>query len=478
MNHTSWSKTKIVATIGPASSSRETLEKMIDAGMNVARINSSHGTYDDHQKVIDHIRAINKDRKSHVAILVDLQGPKIRCGKMANQAVELVNGSEVVITTEECEGTASRFSINYKEFPRDVAIGDHILLDDGKLRLTVTGTNRNNEVHATVLNGGMLSSKKGVNLPNTKISLPSLTPKDLEDLEFALKNQAEWIGLSFVRTVTDVLDLKRRIKQAHHTSRVIAKIEKPEAIRGIDEIVDMADGLMVARGDLGVEMPMEEVPLMQKMIVNKAIAASKPVIIATQMMESMITNYAPTRAEVNDVANAVLDGADAVMLSGETSVGKFPVVVIENMKKIIHAVERNSRDIYFKEHIPTQKNQTFISDSICFNACVMAQQVTATAIVTMTNSGYTGYKLSSHRPQADIFIFTDNPVLLNTMSLVWGVRGFYYNRYESTDATISDIKEFLKREGLVKQDDLVINIASMPMTDRGRANMLKLSSVS
>ncbi|MFN4855067.1 MAG: pyruvate kinase [Bacteroidota bacterium] len=477
MQHTTWSKTKIVATIGPASANPETLEKMIEAGMNVARINSSHGSYEDHQKVIDHIREINRRHNTHVAILVDLQGPKIRCGKIAGNAAELIHGNEIIITTEECEGTAERISINYKEFPKDVQVGDHILLDDGKLRLVVTGTDRMKEVKATVVNGGTLTSKKGVNLPNTAVSLPSLTEKDLADLDFALKNKVEWIGLSFVRSVTDVVDLKERIKQAHQTSRVVAKIEKPEAIRNIVQIVDMADAIMVARGDLGVEMPMEEVPLMQKMIVTKAIAASKPVIIATQMMETMITNYAPTRAEVNDVANAVLDGADAVMLSGETSVGKYPVVVIQNMKKIIDAVEKTSDQIFFKEHIPTEKNHTYISDSICFNACVMARQVSAAAIVTMTNSGYTGFKISSHRPRANVFIFTDNPALINTMSLVWGVRGFYYNTYESTDATIKDIKEFLKREKLVQVDDLVINIASMPMTEKGRANMLKLSFV-
>jgi pyruvate kinase len=331
-------------------------------------------------------------------------------------------------------------------------------------------------VKAVVINGGVLSSKKGVNLPNTRISLPSLTPKDLLDLDWALSNDVEWIGLSFVRTVTDVVDLKDRIFAAKKTTRVVAKIEKPEAIREIDNIIDMSDAIMVARGDLGVEMPMEEVPLMQKMIVQKSLAASKPVIIATQMMESMIANYAPTRAEVNDVANAVMDGADAVMLSGETSVGKYPVKVIENMQSIIDAVERKSQ-IFFKEHQPTTRNQTYISDSICYNACVMARQVDATAIVTMTNSGYTGFKLASHRPKANIFIFTDNRSLLNTMSLVWGVRGFYYNKYESTDATIQDIKEFLKNQGMVNVDDLVINIASMPMQERGRANMIKLSFI-
>jgi pyruvate kinase len=473
----SWSKTKIVATMGPASSSREVLEQMIEAGLDVCRINSSHGSYDDHQKVIDTIRLINKEKNTNIAILVDLQGPKLRIGNVENNGVELINGREVTFTTTEVMGTAEKLFMTYQEFPKDVKIGDHILIDDGKLKLTVVETNYEDTVKAVVVNGGTLSSKKGVNLPNTRISLPSLTKKDLLDLDFALKNNVEWIGLSFVRTVTDVIELKEKIKAAHKTCRVIAKIEKPEAIREIDNIIDMSDGIMVARGDLGVEMPMEEVPLMQKMIVNKSIAASKPVIIATQMMESMITNYAPTRAEVNDVANAVIDGADAVMLSGETSVGKFPVRVIENMQSIIYAVEKNS-NIYFKEHRPIVRNQTYISDSICYNACVMAQQVDAAAIVTMTNSGYTGFKLASHRPKANIFIFTDNPALLNTMSLVWGVRGYYYNNYVSTDETIKEIKEFLKKNNLVGLDDLIINIASIPMEEKGRANMLKLSYIS
>jgi pyruvate kinase len=366
-----WTKTKIVATLGPASNTREMLSAMMDAGMDVARINSSHGSYEFHQQTINIIRELNHAKKSNVAILVDLQGPKLRIGNVENNEVILVDGKDITITTEECIGTASKIYITYPEFPKDVAVGDSVKIDDGKLELRVTNTNRKDTVHAVVVNGGVLSSKKGVNLPNTKISLPSLTKKDIEDLNFALSNNVEWIGLSFVRSVTDVIDLKERIKVAKKTTRVIAKIEKPEAIEEIDNIIDMADAVMVARGDLGVELPMEKVPLIQKMIVNKCIKASKPVIIATQMMESMITNYTPTRAEVNDVANAVLDGADAVMLSGETSVGKFPSVVIQHMHKILAAVETDG-NIYFKDHPPVVKNQTFISDSICFNACVMA----------------------------------------------------------------------------------------------------------
>jgi pyruvate kinase len=471
-----WTKTKIVATLGPASNTRTVLSAMMDEGMDVARINSSHGSYDFHQQTINIIRELNHAKKSNVAILVDLQGPKLRIGNVENNEVFLKDGKEIIITTEECVGTSEKIYITYAEFPKDVAVGDSVKIDDGKLELRVIDTNRKDTVKALIVNGGVLSSKKGVNLPNTKISLPSLTKKDIGDLDFALSNNVEWIGLSFVRSVTDVIDLKERIKAAKKTTRVIAKIEKPEAIEEIDNIIDMADAIMVARGDLGVELPMERVPLIQKMIVNKCIEASKPVIIATQMMESMITNYTPTRAEVNDVANAVLDGADAVMLSGETSVGKFPVVVIQHMHKILNAVETGG-NIYYKDHPPVVKNQTFISDSICFNACVMAQHSGAKGIVSMTNSGYTAFKLSSHRPLANIFIFTDNPSLLNTLNLVWGVRGFYYDKYESTDKTIQDVKDFLKNQNLVVENDLLIHIASIPMKERGRANMIKLGIV-
>lgn len=471
-----WTRTKIVATLGPASTDRQTLSQMIDAGMDVCRINSSHGSYEFHQKAIDTVRELNHAKKTNIAILVDLQGPKLRIGKMENDEAFLENGNEIIITTIECLGNAEKVYITYPEFPKDVAIGDHVLVDDGKILLQVTGTNHKDEVRAKIINGGILSSKKGVNLPNTKISLPSLTEKDLQDLDFALKNNVDWIGLSFVRSVTDVVDLKERIKQAKKSCRVIAKIEKPEAIAEIDNIIDLADAIMVARGDLGVELPLEQVPLLQKMIVSKCIKASKPVIIATQMMESMIANYSPTRAEVNDVANAVLDGADAVMLSGETSVGKHPVKVIEHMNNIIKTIEKGG-NIFYKLHAPHIKNQTFISDSICYSACLMAQQSEAKGIVSMTNSGYTAFKLASQRPKANIFIFTDNTSLLTTLSLVWGVRGFFYDRYESTDNTIQEVKEFLKKERLVEENNLLIHIASIPMKERGRANMIKLGIV-
>ncbi len=469
-------RTKIVATLGPASTAIEVIEELIKAGVNVCRINFSHGSYDNVLTQINNVRAINHKLRTHVAILADLQGPKLRIGVVENNGVELIVGNEIIITTKECIGTAQKVYITYPQFPKDVKAGENILIDDGKLLLKVIETNGVDEVKSVVVYGGILSSKKGVNLPNTKVSLPCLTEKDLNDLDFALEHNVEWIGLSFVRSVTDIVDLKAIIRKKNKTARVIAKIEKPEAMEGIDNIIDMSDGIMVARGDLGVELPMEQVPLVQKMLVKKCLIASTPVIIATQMMESMITNFAPTRAEVNDVANAVLDGADAVMLSGETSVGKYPVKVIEAMSRIITNVE-SEEGIYYKGHEPFLKNQTFVADSICYNACVMAKQADVKAIVTMTNSGYTAFKLASQRPQASIFIFTDNHSLLTTLNLLWGVQGFYYDKYESTDQTISETLQILKEKGLVKEDDLVINIASMPMKERGRTNMLKLSQI-
>lgn len=471
-----WNKTKIIATLGPATFSKDVLKEMILAGLDICRINFSHVNYDIVKSAVKSIRDLNKELGMHVGILGDLQGPKLRIGLVENNEAHLVEGKEITITTHEMTGTAEKVYITYPQFPKDVEVGDNVLIDDGKILLKVVDTNGRDEVRAKIIYGGILSSKKGVNLPNTKISLPCLTPKDIRDLEFALENDFEWIGLSFVRTVTDIVELKDLIRGYGKNARVVAKIEKPEAIREIDNIIDLTDGIMVARGDLGVEMPFEQVPMIQKMLVNKCILASKPVIIATQMMESMIFNSTPTRAEVNDVANAVMDGADAVMLSGETSVGKYPVKTIEVMQKVISRVEQEDV-IYHREHPPVLKTQTFISDSICYNACVMAEQSGAKAIISMTHSGYTAYKISSHRPKANIFIFTDNPVLLTTMSLVWGVRGFYYDKYESTDQTIADIKAHLRDEGYLKIDDLVINIASIPMKEKGRTNMLKLSYI-
>lgn len=469
-------KTKIVATLGPACADKEVLRRMIQEGVNVCRLNCSHGSHEDHLKSIQLIRELNNEMGLNVAILADLQGPKIRTYEMENNGVMMENGSLVTIVTEKIVGNAEKFGISYSQMPRDVQPGEIILLDDGKLQMEIVSTNGETEIKARVIHGGILSSKKGVNLPNTKISLPSLTEKDRADLEFALSHEVDWIGLSFVRSARDIIELKHIISNRQAKARVVAKIEKPEAVDDIDGIVTVADALMVARGDLGVEVPYQNVPLIQKMLIRKGHQYAKPVIVATQMMESMITNISPTRAEVNDVANAVLDGADAVMLSGETSVGKYPVEVIETMSNIVREMEKFD-GIYNKEELPEKSQSRFISDSICFNACRLAQRVEADAIITMSFSGYTAYKIASQRPNAPIFVFTGNKEILTQLNLVWGVRAFYYDMKVSTDHTIADIKYLLTKDGLLKQGDLVINIASIPIEENGKSNMLKLSYV-
>ncbi|WP_316846076.1 pyruvate kinase [Pedobacter psychrodurus] len=470
------SRTKIVATLGPASAKPEVLYSMFNAGLDVCRLNFSHGSQADHQAVLDTIRDLNKKYDYNVGILADLQGPKIRIGLVKEGGINLINGKTTVITTTECVGNEERIYITYQSFPQDVQAGEIILLDDGKLQMKVISTNLKDEVVCEIVHGGILTSRKGVNLPNTKVSIPSLTPEDRENLEFVLENDVEWIGLSFVRKADDIIELKKIIAERGKTARVIAKIEKPEAIANIDEIIAVSDGIMVARGDLGVECPMEEVPLLQKMIVAKCRAASKPVIVATQMLESMITTPRPTRAEVNDVANSVLDGADAVMLSGETSVGEFPLIVIETMQKIIQNIEQNNYP-FNPDKFLKPKSPSFLSDAICDSACFLAKQTNAVGIVSMTLSGYTAFEISSHRPEALTFIFTSNRALLNAVSLLWGVRGFYYDKWESTDNTIIEVNEFLKSKKLVKQGDIVINTAAIPMEAKGKTNMLKITVI-
>jgi pyruvate kinase len=470
------SRTKIVATLGPASAKPEILYSMFNAGLDVCRLNFSHGSQADHQVVLDTIRTINKKHKYNVGILADLQGPKIRIGTVKDGGINLINGSRTTITTKECVGNEELIYITYENFPKDVKAGEIILLDDGKLQMRVIETNYTDEVICEVVHGGILTSRKGVNLPNTKVSIPSLTAEDRKNLDFVLENNVEWIGLSFVRNAEDITELKDIIKARGKTARVVAKIEKPEAIENIDEIIAVSDAIMVARGDLGVEMPLEEVPLLQKMIVKKCRAASKPVIIATQMLESMITTPRPTRAEVNDVANSVLDGADAVMLSGETSVGEFPLIVIETMQKIISNIEENNYPFHTEKMLNGASN-SFLSDAVCNSACVLAKQSNAVGIVSMTLSGYTAFEISSHRPHSPIFIFTSNETLLNTLSLVWGVRGFFYDKFESTDNTIIEVNDFLKKHKLIKKGDVIINTAAIPMERKGKTNMLKITVI-
>ena len=468
--------TKIVATLGPSSSDKETLKQMFLEGVNVCRLNFSHGSHENHENIIKTIRELNEETGLNVAILADLQGPKIRTNEMEDNGVKIVNGQSITIVTEKIIGNNKRFSINYKNLPNDVKPGERILLDDGKLILEVVKTDGIKEIEAKVILGGILSSKKGVNFPNTTISMPSLTEKDRIDLDFALSQNVDWIGLSFVRSARDIIELKHIISKQKGKAKVIAKIEKPEAIEDIDEIITASDALMVARGDLGVEVPYESVPLLQKMIIKKSASQAKPVIVATQMMESMIKSLTPSRAEVNDVANAVLDGADAVMLSGETSIGLYPIEVIKTMTRIVSEME-GFDGIYYKEEAPEKSNERFISDSICFNACRLSQRVQADAIITMSFSGYTAYKIASQRPKAPIYVFTSNPQILTQLNLIWGVKGFYYDKRISTDHSIADIKYILKKQGLLNTGDIVINIASIPLEENGKSNMLKLSEV-
>src|SRR6201992_331556 len=474
----SYNRTKIVATMGPASTNKDILLAMIKAGVNVCRLNFSHGRPEDHQKTIDTIREINEQYKVNVGILADLQGPKIRIGLVKDGGIHLVNGTQINITTHECIGDDNRIYITYETFPQDVRPNEIILLDDGKIQMKVVETNRKDSVLCEVVHGGILTSRKGVNLPNTKVSIPSLTEEDLINLEFALQNDVEWIGLSFVRTGEDIVDLKRIIARSGKSARVIAKVEKPEAIDNIDGIIAATDGVMVARGDLGVEMPLEEVPLLQKMIARKCREASKPVIVATQMLESMITTPRPTRAEVNDVANSVLDGADAVMLSGETSVGEFPVIVIETMAKIVRNVEELGYPYNTNKASNTDKTSPeYLIDAVCGSAVYLAEHTSAVGIVSMTSSGYTAFEISSYRPKAGTFIFTSNKHLLNALSLLWGVRTFYYDKLESTDSTISDVNGVLKAAGFVSEGEVVINTASIPIDKKGKTNMLKVTVV-
>lgn len=468
-------RTKIVATLGPASTPKEVMLAMIEAGLNVFRVNFSHGDHETHRATIRRIKEINEEYGYNVATLADLQGPKLRIGEVEDGA-ELNVDDILTFTAEKCIGNAQRVYMNYTQFPSDVKPGERVLLDDGKLILEVLETDGKKEVKAKVIQGGPLKSKKGVNLPNTKISLPCLTPKDLADLDVALEEGVEWIGLSFVRNSKDVHELRSIIQKKKVQAYIVSKIEKPEAVVDIEDILAATDAVMVARGDLGVEVPMESVPLIQKMIVSKALASSKPVIIATQMMETMIESMTPTRAEVNDVANAVLDGADAVMLSAETSVGKYPVEVVKTMSKIIAQVEE-AGTINVPAHPPVSSDERFITDSICYNASKVADQVGALAIMTLTFSGYTAFKISSHRPKSNVLVFTANRSILNMLSLIWGVRGFFYDRMESTDQTFDDINEIIKAAGLIEKGDLVVKIASMPIQERGMTNMLKIEEI-
>jgi pyruvate kinase len=468
--------TKIVATMGPASWHKDVMKDMIIAGVNVFRVNFSHGDHETHRRTIRLVKEINSELNCKTAVLADLQGPKLRIGDVEEGAV-INEGDTLTFTTNKVEGTAELVYMNYQKFPQDVNTGEHILLDDGKLMCEVLETNKKDTVVTKVIQGGPLKSKKGVNLPNTKVSLPCLTEKDLKDVVVAMEEGVEWIGLSFVRDADDVNELRRIINDFGSFAKIVSKIEKPEAVVDIDKIIDATDAIMVARGDLGVEIPYSSVPMVQKMIVEKCHLKAKPCIIATQMMESMIDSQSPTRAEVNDVANSVCDGADAVMLSGETSVGKFPAKVVETMANIVAHVESTFDVRPNIENEPSVKNERYITKTICYNAAKIADQIDAAAILTMTFSGYTALKIAGHRPKTKIIVFTANRQIMNQMSLVWGVEAFFYDKMESTDQSFRDIKAILKESGTVKGGDLIVNIASMPIQERGFTNMLKISAI-
>jgi pyruvate kinase len=470
-------KTKIVATLGPACSTREIIKDMIDAGVNVFRVNFSHADYADVKEKMKIIRNLNEEYGYTTAILGDLQGPKLRVGVM-NEGVIVHDGDLITFTTaEDIIGTAQKVFMKYKNFPNDVNPGERILLDDGKLIFEIVETDKNTEVVARVIQGGELKSKKGVNLPNTKISLPAMTEKDIADAIFAVEQKVDWIALSFVKTPQDLKDLQNLI--AEHSDvkiPIIAKIEMPEALENIDKIVAYCDGLMVARGDLGVELPAHEVPLVQKELIRKAKMARIPVIVATQMMETMITSLTPTRAEVNDVANSVMDGSDAVMLSGETATGNYPVQVIEKMSQIIKAVE-NSPLIQVPQNTPQIKTKRFITKTICRHAAIMSDAIKAKAICTLTNSGYTAFQISAWRPSAHILVFTSNKRILTQLSLLWGVKSYYYDKIVSTDDTVTDVNEIAREKGYVTKGDFLINLAAMPIKEKGMVNTMRVSEI-
>ena len=471
-------RTKIVATVGPACDTYDKLLELVKAGVNVFRLNFSHGSHEDKLTIIEHIRNINKTEPYNIAILGDLQGPKLRVGEIENNALEVKVGDILTFTNEKCIGTLEKIYVSYPNLAGDVVLGNVIMIDDGKLEVKVMSIEKNGDVKVMVTLGGILSSKKGINLPDTKISLPALTDKDLIDLAFIIEQKCDWVALSFVRSVDDIVKLRSKLVEKNSKTKIIAKIEKPEALLNIREIILESDGIMVARGDLGVELPIEQIPLIQKELIRKCIHRAKPVIVATQMMESMIDRVKPNRSEITDVANAVLEGADAVMLSGETATGQHPALVVETMRKIIAEVEKKEYRYNRAEDLkPQPHSPSFHSDAICYNACKISDDVEASAFIGMTQSGYTAFMLSSYRPSSPLYIFTKERTLVNQLSLSWGVRAFYYQEESSLDEIIQDQIDILKERGFIKTGDVVVNTGSTPVHLHLPTNIIKLTNV-
>lgn len=469
-------KTKVIATVGPACNTYEKLLELVEAGVNVFRLNFSHGTHDQHLQVIKHIHKINNEFPFNIAILADLQGPKLRVGDIENEGLILNKGDDFYFTNEKCIGAKDGIYISYPNFYRDVRIGEKILLDDGKIEVIVTHITQDHKVKVNVLTPGVLLSKKGVNLPDTQISLPSLSDKDLNDLDFIIEQKIDWVALSFVRKPEDIEQLREILIQKKSNAKIIAKIEKPEALTHLREIILASDAVMVARGDLGVELPLEQIPMIQKNIIRKCIHRAKPVIIATQMMESMIDRTRPNRSEITDVANAVLEGADAVMLSGETAMGQYPQLVVRTMVSIINEVEKEAI-IYNRNLVPQSHSPSFLSDALCYNACEMARDVKANALIGMTQSGRTGFMLSSYRPSSPLYVFTKTQSLINQLSLSWGVQVFYYDKEENIDAIFKDQMNILKEKNLLHSGDVVISTGSTPVAEHLSTNMIKITKV-
>ena len=470
-------KTKIIATLGPASNSKEMIERLIKSGVDVLRVNFSHADHKDVKRIVNDVNVIRKKLNSHVTLLADLQGPKIRIGEVIENR-ELKKNEKISFTTNKSIVNKNNIiEINYPSFAKDVKPGDKVLIDDGKIIFKAISSNKNDVVDVKVIQEGVLKSRKGVNLPNTKISQPALTKKDIRDAIFALNNSFDWIALSFVRSKKDILELKELIsKNCDHHIPIISKIEKPEAIKKMDEIIKVSNGVMVARGDLGIEIPAEEVPLNQKMLVTKCKKAGIPIVIATQMMESMIDSLTPSRAEVNDVANSVMDGADGIMLSGETSVGKYPCEVVKKIKNIIIGVE-DSHLISVPRNLPSVKTDRIITKSICMNAAKIANDISASAICTLTHSGYTGWQISSWRPSSLVIVFTSNKKILTQLNLLWGVKCIYYNKFKSTDKTVEEVNQLALDCKYVKKGDFVINLAAMPIYEKGHVNTLRITKI-
>lgn len=476
---TSFNRTKIVATVGPACNTFDKLLELVQAGVNVFRLNFSHGAHEEKKQIIEYIREINKKEKTNVAILGDLQGPKLRVGEMKDGGMHISPGDILTFTNTRCLGTIERIYLSYPNFHKDVKVGNKIMIDDGKLEVVVKEILPNNDVKVEVLLGGFLSSKKGVNLPDTKISLPALTAKDLADLEFIMKQQLGWVALSFVRQVDDIKKLRKILDKNKSRTKIIAKIEMPEAIPNIREIINESDGIMVARGDLGVELPVEKVPMIQKNIIRKCIHRAKPVIVATQMMESMIDRTKPNRSEITDVANAVLEGTDAVMLSGETAMGQHPTLVVETMRKIILEIERTEYNYDLEDELqPQPHSPSLSSDALCYNACNLAKDIAADALIGMTQSGYTGFMLSSYRPKTPLFVFTKEVSLINQLNLGWGIRAFFYNDDSvELDTVFEDQIKILKKNGFIKKGDTVVSTGSTPVHLKLRTNTIKVTDV-